>query len=215
MDRRPAGSALTRDPAQLRAVLFGLEMPYTPRALFGLHSSTPLAPLASFMSVLSVVAVMSAMGCQPEIGDPCKRSLDCGLQVIRQCDISNAARDPEGEGECVLENCSYGTCPKEAVCIKVYASEFLSQACDPAQEDLPDAEGTITRDDCQPSEVCLPEGLCADELRARTSCRRQCKSDGDCRDNYECKRTGFNGVYVSPNPNHPTVIPSDQICVPR
>lgn len=157
----------------------------------------------------------SATGCQPEIGDGCKRSLDCGLQVVRQCDISNAHRDPKGQGECTLENCSFGVCPDEAVCIKVYATEFSSVACDPAAEDLPDGDGVIQRDDCLPNEVCLPEGLCADELRARTSCRRKCKSDSNCRSNYQCKSTGTSGVYVAPDPGNPTKINTEKICVPR
>ena len=152
------------------------------------------------------------MACQPRVGDPCKRASDCGLNVIRQCDVSNASRDPKGEGECIVENCSLGVCPKEAICVKVYASEFLSVACDPKLEDMPAGDG---RDDCLPNEVCLPEGLCADEIRARTSCRKTCRSDRNCRDNYECMPTGIGGIYVAPDPENPTVQQTAQICVPR
>jgi hypothetical protein len=161
------------------------------------------------MRVFAPVAlVLGTLACKPQVGDPCKRGADCGLNVIRQCDVSNAPRDPKRQGECIVENCSYGVCPKEAVCVKVYASEFLSIACDPDYED-------IDRDDCLPNEVCLPEGLCADELRARTSCRRKCNKDSNCRDNYRCQETGANGLYVAPDPDSPTVQHTANICVPR
>lgn len=155
-----------------------------------------------------------ALGCQPRVGDKCKRAVDCGLNVIRQCDVSNAPRDPKNEGECIVENCSYGVCPKEAVCVKVYASEFLSISCDPELEDIP-MSGVETRDDCLPNEVCLPEGLCADEIRARTSCRFECNSDKQCRDNYECVSTGVGGLYVAPDPADPITQNTAKICVPR
>lgn len=160
------------------------------------------------LALLALAPMLFA--CQPKIGDPCRRSIDCGLQVVRQCDVSNAGRDPEGQGECTLENCSYGVCPREAVCVKVYASQFTSIACEPATEDMP--EGT---DDCTPNEVCLPEGLCGDELRARTSCRFECESDGDCRSNYHCITTGSDGLYVAPDPANPTSSRSAKICVPK
>jgi hypothetical protein len=149
-------------------------------------------------------------GCTPDIGDPCKRALDCGIRVIRQCDVSNAARDPNREGECTVENCSYGVCPKEAVCVKVYGSEFLSVSCDPDLEDVPDGSN-----DCEPHEVCLPEGLCASEIRAKNSCRLECDNDKDCRDNYQCVSTGVGGVYVAPDPKNPNVQHTAKICVPR
>ena len=168
----------------------------------------------SALAALSCATALLA-GCQPKIGDPCKRAVDCGINVIRQCDVSNAPRDPKREGECIVENCSFGVCPKEAVCIKVYASEFLSVSCDPELEDVPTADGLFVNDDCAPNEVCLPEGLCADEITSRTSCRLECKDDGDCRSNYECMPTGLNGVYVAPDPENPTKQNSAKICVPR
>lgn len=154
------------------------------------------------------------MGCQPKIGDPCKVASDCGLRVQRQCDVSNAPRDPKREGECILENCSYGVCPTESVCVKVYATEFLSIACDPELEDM-STDMQEGRDDCLNDEVCLPEGLCADEIRARTSCRLECKWDGDCRSNYQCVGTGLDGIYVAPDPDDPTKMNTAKICVPR
>jgi hypothetical protein len=152
--------------------------------------------------------------CQPKIGDPCDRSFDCGVNVVRQCDVSNSSNDPEGKGECTLENCSLGICPKEAICVKVYGTEFLSVACDPDLEDILE-DGLVQRDDCAQNEVCLREGLCADEITARTSCRLECENDEDCRSAYTCKATGVDGVYVAPDPDDPGDHQIAKICVPR
>ena len=176
-------------------------------AIARLHSAGFMLRARS-IHALAPLALLAALGCQPQVGDKCKRAADCGLNVVRQCDVSNASRD-EGFGECIVENCSFGVCPNEAICVKVYSSEFLSIACDPDLEDLP--EGT---DDCLPNEVCLPEGLCADEIRARSSCRRQCKKDSNCRDGYQCVATGIDGIYVAPDPEDPTAQNQAQICVP-
>ena len=173
----------------------------SPRSLTNLGRSFALAALG-----------WGALACQPQVGDPCQRASDCGLNVIRQCDVSNLPRDPDRRGECIVENCSLGVCPNEAICVKVYASEFLATACDPELEDIPVSDG---RDDCLPNEVCLPEGLCADEIRARTSCRLECKADKNCRDNYQCVSTGVGGLYVAPDPENPTAQNSAKICVPR
>ena len=182
---------------------------YTPPAF--MHALQRIGRVA-----LAALAFGTALGCQPKIGDPCKRALDCGINVIRQCDVSNAPRDPNGEGECIVENCSYGVCPKEAECVKIYASEFLSVSCDPDLEDVPaSSDGVAILDDCSPNEVCLPEGLCADEIRARTSCRLECDDNRDCRDNYKCVSTGVGGVYVAPDPADPTAQHTTKICVPR
>jgi hypothetical protein len=203
-----------------------------------------------------IFGILGSLACQPQIGDPCRRTYDCGLRVIRQCDVSNSPRDPKNQGECILENCGFGACPKEAVCVKVYSTELLSVSCEPDLEDLqPECDpellcindvcrsevddtetgdtgeseetgdiclaGTLDCpcradvDECLPHEVCLPEGLCADEVRARTSCRRQCNNDNDCRDNYECVSTGAGGVYMAPDPDDPTRVLTDSICVPR
>ena len=83
--------------------------------------------------------------------------------------------------------------------------------CPPGSLDCPCA----VVDNCLPHEVCLPEGLCADEVRARTSCRRMCNKDSNCRDNYECVPTGAGGVYLAPDPDHPTQMLNESICVPR
>jgi hypothetical protein len=169
-----------------------------------------MAAFASITRVFAPVAlILMGLGCRPEVGDPCKRAADCGLYVVRQCDVSNAPRDSKNQGECIVENCSYGSCPNEAVCVKVYSTELLSLSCDPEAEDI------NGRDDCLPHEICLPEGLCAYEVRARNSCRRRCNKDNDCRQGYECVATGAGGVYMAPDPEDPTLLLTDSICVPR
>ena len=166
------------------------------------------------------LALVALAGCQPEIGDRCRRASDCSIRGDRQCDLSYASLDPSGRGECTIENCSFGSCPSEAACIKVYGSEFLSVSCDPSREDValedPDIPGEFLPafDDCNPAEVCLPEGLCADELSARTSCRRRCKRDRDCRGGYECVRVGDSGVYRADDPDDPTAIKTVRVCRP-
>lgn len=147
--------------------------------------------------------------CQARIGDPCARALDCSPRGERQCDLSNAA-NAGGRGECTIENCSFGSCPNEALCVKTYSSEFLSVACDPETEDF--AGGT---DICDADEVCLPEGLCADEITARNSCRRRCTTDAQCRAGYRCDSVGSDGVYVAPDPDDPTRVRQGRICVPE
>ncbi|MCX4244165.1 hypothetical protein [Paraliomyxa miuraensis] len=193
-------------------------------------------------SLLALLALVG-LACKAKIGDECLRSTDCSLQGERICDLSHRVDPrgvvtPGGKGECTIDGCGLGSCPKEAACIKVYGSDFLSIACDPAREDLavacdPDEEGEAIceargcvpstepsvwtcppRNDCDPNEVCLPEGLCADEVTARTSCRRKCSNDRDCREGYECRETGSGGVYRAPNLDDPQDLGTVRICMP-
>ena len=161
-------------------------------------------------------AIALSSGCQPEIGDACQRSTDCSRTGERVCDLSNRVR---GRGECILEGCGRGDCPDEAACVKIYGSKFLSVACNPQREDRatfgPDGETLPPEDNCMPNEVCLAEGLCADEVTARTSCRRKCSDNGDCRSGYECTRTGAGGIYRAPNLDNPTNRKETKICTPR
>jgi hypothetical protein len=197
------------------------------------------SPLLLALAALALLAPGS--GCRRKIGDPCIRSTDCSLQGERICDLStrvNSAgqRSPSGRGECTIEGCGRGSCPKEAECVKVYGADFLSVACDPGREDiatfctesdeacaaagcLPSAEDESVYvcppiDVCNPSEVCLAEGLCADEITARTSCRKECKNGDDCRAGYECRRTGSDGVYRAPDFENPDDRSEVKICMP-
>lgn len=188
--------------------------------------------------VVALIAQVVALGaCQRRIGSPCRVSTDCSFRGERICDLSylvdsNGNPDPNGKGECTIEGCTPGSCPKEGACIQVFNTEFLSVACDPDCEDRrPVAEGEKLADDdprakcralddptiynrCTDQELCLPEGLCADLLSTRISCRKECNSDRNCRDGYECRQTGSNGVYVAFSPTNPDSMPIEKICMP-
>lgn len=174
-----------------------------------------------------LLALVALAACQAKIGDKCKVSTDCSLRGERSCDLSHRVNgqgglQTSGHGECTIDGCGRGTCPKEAACIKVYSTDFLTIACDPEREDLAtrceedsaelcEANGCVPsstdasgytcppRNDCGANEICLPEGLCADEITARTSCRRKCTTDRQCRNGYECRLTGAGGVYRAPD----------------
>ncbi len=152
-------------------------------------------------------------GCRAKVGSACKVSTDCSLRGDRTCDLSflvnkDGYPDPDGKGECIVEGCSPTSCPREAVCVQVYSTEFLSVACDPEEEDR-------TRSECGPDEICLPEGVCADVNTARATCRRECRSDNSCRDGYVCRQTGVHGVYVARAADEPTADVETKICVPE
>jgi hypothetical protein len=168
------------------------------------------------IALLPFALVLAA--CQPKIGDPCVRAIDCSIRGERQCDLSNAPFDPNEEGECTIENCAYGTCPSEGTCVAAYGSAFLTISCNPAREDTwseaQNGSALPPLDLCAADELCLPEGLCGYILSVRTSCRLECKKDSDCRSGYECRATGSGGVYVSPNPNNPSRLLSGKICMP-
>lgn len=165
---------------------------------------------ALLLALLALVSVAS--GCRSKIGGACKVSTDCSLRGDRICDLSflvdeQGLPSADGKGECIVEGCRPGSCPTEAVCVQVYSTEFLSVACDP------EAEGR-TRADCDPDEICLPEGVCADVNTARNTCRRECTNDSTCRDGYVCRPTGRGGVYVARAADQPLEDVETTICVP-
>lgn len=202
-----------------------------------LRAPMAVRPILAF-ALLALVIPLSA--CQRRIGAACKVSTDCSLTGTRICDLSHLVDGdgvvtPSGKGECTIDGCNTTTCPREGTCVQVYSSEFLSVACDPELEDRPqlftdELEQRITAcnaspaapasgepvacNDCDVHEVCLPEGLCADLLSVRTSCRKRCRSDTVCRDGYECRETGSNGVYTAWDPTNPDSKPIIKICMP-
>lgn len=182
------------------------------------------APMASRLVLVLALAAQAIVmtACTRKIGSACRVSTDCSFRGERICDLSylvdaDGDRDPQGKGECTIEGCSPGSCPKEGICTQVFNTEFLSVACDPEREDRrpPDDEiGDSIYNRCTDQELCLPEGLCADILSVRTTCRKECKSDRNCREGYECRATGSNGVYVAFDPKAPNSIPTAKICMP-
>jgi hypothetical protein len=173
--------------------------------------------MRTILSLTSAAAVASAGGCKKKIGDSCTNSTECDRLGGRLCDLSHSRY--VGSGECTIEGCGRGSCPDEAACVKIYGSEFLSVSCDPEREDRavvgPNGESLPPLDHCLPNEVCLPEGLCADEVTARTSCRRECDEESDCRSGYTCRSTGSQGVYRSPDLENPDDDSQVKICMPE
>ena len=169
----------------------------------------------SLLLCAAAVCALFASGCRAKIGDACNVSTDCSLLGDRICDLSHRIA---GRGECTIEGCGRDSCPKEGACVKAYGTDFLSVSCDPEREDksavAPEGATLPPRDDCLAHEVCLPEGLCADEVSARTSCRRKCSEASDCRGGYECRITGSNGIYHTPDPRDPTNDGQIRICMP-
>jgi hypothetical protein len=201
------------------------------------------APMARrLLLVFALLApVLGLTACQRRIGAGCRVSTDCSIRGDRVCDLSHLVDgdgnlDPNGKGECIIDGCTPSSCPREGTCVQVYGAEFLSVACDPELEDRPQPYGDDLRErfaacrafpageweegqpvacnDCGNHELCLPEGLCADILSVRTSCRKECRSDSNCRDGYECRRTGSNGVYSVATPDDPFGAEDVKICMP-
>jgi hypothetical protein len=183
----------------------------------GVNVYAPRRPMSSRLHLAIALTALTGLGsgCQPKIGDACRRSTDCSLQGERICDLSKRV---DGQGECIIEGCGRGECPDESTCVKVYGSDFLTVACDPDREDRATvgAKGETLEplDACLPHEACLQEGLCADELSARTSCRKKCSDNGDCRGGYECTRTGSSGIYLAPDLGDPNNDDQVKICTP-
>ncbi len=202
-----------------------------------LRAPMAVRPFLAF-ALLALVVPLSA--CQRRIGAACKVSTDCSIRGDRICDLSHLVDgdgnvSPSGKGECTIDGCNSTTCPREGSCVQVYNSEFLSIACDPDLEDRPQTFSKelepriaacnanpatpalgdpVSCNDCGVHEVCLPEGLCADLLSVRTSCRKACRSDSKCRDGYECRETGTNGVYRVATPEYPFGDGTISICMP-
>ena len=153
------------------------------------------------------MAFISMSACRQKIGDPCKSSFQCAPSTFdRSCDATYLV---DGQGECTIEGCRFGECPKEAVCVLVYNTRYLSSICDPEREDFFPDENR-----CSPYQQCLPEGLCVDQAQGRTSCRLECDKNSDCRSGYKCVTTGGNGLYVAPDSEHLDFSRRAKICVP-
>lgn len=155
----------------------------------GRLSSAPLLVWPVLAVLAAWVALLAAPGCSAKIGDSCEFNVDCSPQGERLCDLSSPG------GYCTIENCTAEVCPEESHCIAFYPIAFLSRPCDPATEDALESP----TDDCTPDEVCLSTGFCAPRASARRYCMLKCEDSSDCRDGYECRRTGLSGAeYVPP-----------------
>lgn len=147
--------------------------------------------------LLLSLALLSG-GCSAEIGDSCSTNVDCSPMGDRICDTSQV------DGYCTVEGCDVNTCPEEADCISFFPTAFLSIPCDPATEDAVDPSLTPT-DHCTSEEICLSGGYCVQRTQERRFCMKSCDSDDDCRDGYECRKTGTRGAESVPDPDNPGI----------
>ena len=125
------------------------------------------------------VAATVVGGCGKEIGDGCSLSSDCDPNGNRLCDISSVG------GYCTISGCDYSTCPEEAACVQFFTGSFSNKLCDPTVQ----ADACKPGDDtcCSLDELCALDGQCVPRSSEHRYCMRKCGSDGDCRDDYECR----------------------------
>ena len=99
--------------------------------------------------------------------------------------------------------------------------ESTDRSCDPCDPGTSDPDcnafcdpGAAT-DDCLPDEVCVGSGLCAPRRVERRYCMRKCSNSGDCRERYECKRTGTEGAETAPPEGEPFPRTERKFCAPK
>ncbi len=115
-----------------------------------------------------VVLALVALGCGKEIGDPCVIGSDCSPNGDRLCDVS------QKEGYCTIEGCDFSTCPEEAACVRFFTGQFENKDC-------------ASTADCTFDELCNLNNKCVPRNSEVRFCMKQCDSDSDCRDGYECR----------------------------
>jgi hypothetical protein len=70
-----------------------------------------------------LVATLAVSACQPDIGDACEITPDCGETSDRICDPTQPG------GYCTVFNCEPGTCPEESICIAFGAVVSTAEGC--------------------------------------------------------------------------------------
>lgn len=157
--------------------------------------------ICRFGLLLGLTVLFGAGGCRREIGDECSTAANCDPGGRRSCDLSQPG------GYCTIFACNETSCPEEAVCIRLFPTQFLTKPCAPACEDrclgdMPPSERCLEReecdpalryDDCSPDELCVQPGLCAPRASERRFCAKACSSVDDCRAGYECRAAGTQG----------------------
>ncbi len=163
-----------------------------------------------------LLAVLLVAGCGSKIGDSCKTNIDCSPLGDRFCDTAPP------NGYCTQEDCGSTTCPSEAVCIRFFTA-VADEPCTVGDPTLGISQGTCTNPDercvCDVTDdngTCLNNGNghCAPSSTERHWCQRTCSSDSDCRDGYECRRTGTFGAEPIPTFDNTKGIPA-KFCAPK
>jgi hypothetical protein len=185
------------------------------RAVHGMK--LPVNRTSFALAALALVASFVASACGHEIGDQCKTSVDCDPSGTRSCDLS------QPDGYCTIAGCDETSCPSSSACIRTFPVALLSTnamvstkcvpgvtpgvceslglfcaaaghcaQCDPAREDVTTDAGPAL-DDCTADEICLDVGLCAKQSYEQRECAKTCSKNSDCRNGYECRKTGDMG----------------------
>jgi len=133
--------------------------------------------------LLAVVATAGA-GCRREIGDECTTAADCNPNGSRSCDATQPG------GYCTIQGCDETSCPEEAVCIRYFPSQYLTEPCNPSAVET----------GCSADELCV-DGKCARRSTELRYCVKSCSSGDDCRSGYECRLAGTRGsIALTANP---------------
>ncbi len=131
-----------------------------------------------FVMVLLVLAGGFVGACGKEIGDACIIASDCSQNGDRICDPSS------DDGYCTIQGCDLSTCPGESACIRFFTGTFANKPCDHDPANPADPANPLT---CSLDELCALDDHCVPRSSEVRYCMRTCGSDGDCRDNYECR----------------------------
>jgi hypothetical protein len=134
-------------------------------------------PSAIQMTFALVLAAAAAGGCAKQIGDECTTAADCNPNGSRACDQTQPG------GYCTIQGCDETSCPSEAVCMRFFPAQYLTEPCDP----------TAMPSECAADELCLASGVCAPLSTELRYCVKSCVTNGDCRDGYECRLAGTRG----------------------
>jgi hypothetical protein len=164
---------------------------------------------------IPLVALLLVAGCGAKIGDSCTTNIDCSPLGDRFCDLASF------NGYCTQADCTTTSCPDEAVCIRFF-TPIDELTCHTNAETIP-----FNRADCPEvddrcvCDVTLQDGTCQDNnghcapsSSERHWCMRSCSSDSDCRDGYECRRTGTFGAEPLPAFNNGLGTPA-KFCAPK
>ena len=136
-------------------------------------------PAVARVALMVAVLAAAASGCKREIGDECTTAADCNPNGTRSCDTSQPG------GYCTIQGCDETSCPSEAVCMRYFPTQFLTEPCDPTPTTGPEG--------CAADEICLDVGLCAPMSTELRYCVKTCESADDCRGGYECRMAGTRG----------------------
>ena len=135
--------------------------------------------------------------CGKQIGDACQINSDCASDGTRICDLPSQSPG----GYCTIQGCDYSTCPDEAVCVRFFPGGGTGKSCNP--KDTTGMDPTSVATACTLDELCSlagaptvtvddehpldSQGSCVLRSSEVRYCMKQCDSNDDCRDGYECR----------------------------